>query len=100
MDILRVRTPRGLELVGTLFLAEKSDKVLIMMTGICSNVFQNELLYATGKLLSENGITVIIAHVYDSFRVFLIQIFRLVNKEPRAYLMMILIWFMKMLKVM
>lgn len=70
MDILRVRTPRGLELVGTLFLAEKSDKVLIMMTGICSNVFQNELLYATGKLLSENGITVIIAHAHDSFSCF------------------------------
>lgn len=70
MDILRVRTPRGLELVGILFLAEKSDKVLIMMTGICSNVFQNELLYATGKLLSENGITVIIAHAHDSFSCF------------------------------
>lgn len=70
MDILRVRTPRGLELVGTIFEAEKSDTVLVMMTGICSNVFQNELLYKTGKLLSENGISVIIAHAHDSFSCF------------------------------
>lgn len=70
MDILRVRTPRGLELVGTFFEAEKSDTVLVMMTGICSNVFQNELLYKTGKLLSENGISVIIAHAHDSFSCF------------------------------
>lgn len=70
MDILRVRTPRGLELVGAIFEAEKSDTVLVMMTGICSNVFQNELLYKTGKMLSENGISVIIAHAHDSFSCF------------------------------
>ena len=70
MEILKVRTPRGLELVGTIFEAKKTDTVLIMLTGICSNVFQNELLYTTGNLLSKNGISVIVAHAHDSFSCF------------------------------
>lgn len=70
MEILKVKTPRGLELVGTIFNSEKSDTILIMMTGICSNVFQNELLYTTGNLLSKNSISVIIAHAHDSFSCF------------------------------
>ena len=41
-----------------------------MLTGICSNVFQNDLLDSTGKLLSQNGITVIIGHAHDSFSCF------------------------------
>lgn len=70
MEILKVRTPRGLELVGTIFGNKSADTVLVMLTGICSNVFQNELLNSTGKLLSENGIAVIIAHAHDSFSCF------------------------------
>lgn len=70
MDILKVKTPRGLELVGTIFQAECADTVLVMVTGICSNVFQNELLYQTGKLLSQKGISVITAHAHDSFSCF------------------------------
>ena len=41
-----------------------------MLTGICSNVFQNDLLDSTGKLLSKNGITTIIGHAHDSFSCF------------------------------
>ncbi len=70
MDILKVVTPRGLELKGAIFEAPESDTVLVMLTGICSNLFQNELLYTTGKLLSSNGITCIIAHAHDSFSCF------------------------------
>ena len=70
MEILKVTTPRELELKGAIFGDETNDTVLIMLTGICSNVFQNELLYTTGKLLSENGITCIIAHAHDSFSCF------------------------------
>ena len=54
MDILKVKTQRGLELKGAIFDAHNNDTVLIILTGICSNVFQNELLYTTGNLLSEN----------------------------------------------
>ncbi len=70
MDIIKVKTPRGLELKGAVFGDNTNDTVLIMLTGICSNVFQNELLYATGNLLSQNGITCIIAHAHDSFSCF------------------------------
>ena len=70
MDILKVRTPRGLELKGAIFGDNSNDTVLIMLTGICSNVFQNELLYSTGNLLSASGISCIIAHAHDSFSCF------------------------------
>lgn len=70
MDILKVVTPRGLELKGAIFGDNTNDTVLVMLTGICSNVFQNELLYTTGNLLSENRITCIIAHAHDSFSCF------------------------------
>ena len=43
------------------------DTVVIMLTGICSNVFQNDILDATGKLLNQNNIACIIAHTMDSF---------------------------------
>ena len=67
MDILRIRTQRGLELKGAIFDGGSRENVLIMLSGICSNVFQNDLLSATGELLSKNGITCIIAHAMDSF---------------------------------
>ena len=70
MEILKVITPRGLELKGAIFGDNTNDIALVMLTGICSNVFQNELLYTTGKLLEKNGITCIIAHAHDSFTSF------------------------------
>lgn len=70
MDIIKVKTERGLELKGAMFGSENNDTVVVMLTGICSNIFQNELLYATGKLLSENNISCIIAHAHDSFSCF------------------------------
>lgn len=70
MEILKVVTPRGLELKGAIFGDCTNDTVLIMLTGICSNIFQNELLYSTGKLMEANGITCIIAHAHDSFSCF------------------------------
>ncbi len=70
MDIIKAITKRGLELRGAIYESEPKDTVLIMLTGICSNVFQNDLLDATGKLLSQNGITTIIGHAHDSFSCF------------------------------
>jgi len=67
LEIIKVITKRGLELKGAMYGDNCSDTVLIMLTGICSNVFQNDLLDTTGKLLSKNGIAVIIAHASDSF---------------------------------
>lgn len=80
MDIIRVETPRGLELKGAIYDSGKKDVVVVMLTGICSNVFQNDLLDATGKLLSENGITCIIAHSMDSFSCFSYSDFS-INKQ-------------------
>lgn len=70
MEIIKVNTKRGLELKGALFAAKTFDTVLIMITGICSNIFQNELLYSTAKLLEENSIATIIGHTHDSFSCF------------------------------
>ncbi|MCX4275144.1 MAG: DUF1749 domain-containing protein [Candidatus Gastranaerophilales bacterium] len=70
MKIIKVNTKRGLELKGAIFDAQGTDTVLVMLTGICSNIFQNELLYSTGKLLQENGIATIIGHAHDSFSCF------------------------------
>lgn len=70
MEIIKINTKRGLELKGAFFDVESKETVLIMLTGICSNIFQNELLYSTGKLLSKNNIAVMIAHSMDSFSCF------------------------------
>ena len=53
MDIIKAVTKRGLELRGAIYGDNTNDMVLVMFTGICSNVFQNDLLDATGKLLSK-----------------------------------------------
>ena len=70
MDIIRVNTPRGLELKGAMWGNTSMDTVVIMMSGICSNVFQNDLLPATGELLSKNNIAFIAGHALDAFSFF------------------------------
>lgn len=67
MDIIKVNTPRQLELKGAMFGNNKMDSVVIIMSGICSNVFQNDLLLSTGELLSQNNIACIIGHAMDAF---------------------------------
>lgn len=67
MEIIRVNTPRGLELKGAIWGDNSMDTVVIMMSGICSNVFQNDLLTATGDLLSKNNIAFIAGHAMDAF---------------------------------
>lgn len=70
MDLIRVNTPRGLELKGAMFGDNSMESVVVMMSGICSNVFQNDLLLSTGELLSRNGIACIIGHAMDAFSCF------------------------------
>lgn len=67
MEIIRVNTPRGLELKGAMWGDNSFDTVVIMMSGICSNVFQNDLLPATGELLEANKIAFIAGHAMDAF---------------------------------
>lgn len=67
MEIIRVKTERGLELKGAMWGDSTLDSVVVMMTGICSNVFQNDLLPATGELLSRNNIAFIVGHAMDAF---------------------------------
>lgn len=70
MKLIRVNTPRGLELKGVMFGDNSMDTVVILMSGICSNVFQNDLLPVTGELLSKNNIACIIGHAMDAFSCF------------------------------
>lgn len=67
MEIIRVNTPRGLELKGAIWGDNTMDTVVIIMSGICSNVFQNDLLVSTGELLSVNNIACIAGHAMDAF---------------------------------
>ena len=67
MKIIRVNTPRGLELKGAMWGDNTMDTVVIIMSGICSNVFQNDLLTATGELLRANNIACIAGHAMDAF---------------------------------
>lgn len=67
MKLIKVNTERGLELKGAMFGDKTMDSVVIIMSGICSNVFQNDLLPATGELLSQNNIACIIGHAMDAF---------------------------------
>ncbi len=70
MDIIRVNTPRGLELKGAMFGNNNMESVVIIMSGICSNLFQNDLLLASGELLSKNNTACIIGHAMDAFSCF------------------------------
>lgn len=67
MEIIRVKTERGLELKGAMWGDVSMDSVVIIMSGICSNVFQNDLLVSTGELLSRNHIACIAGHAMDAF---------------------------------
>lgn len=67
MEIINVQTPRGLVLKGAMWGDTSMNSVVIMMSGICSNVFQNELLPEAGKVLSENGIAFIAGQTMDAF---------------------------------
>lgn len=70
MEIIKAVAKRGLELRGAIYGDTSNDTALVMLTGICSNIFQNDLLDSTGKLLSKTGITTIIGHAHDSFSCF------------------------------
>ena len=67
MEIIKVNTKRGLELKGAMWGDTSMHSVVIMMSGICSNVFQNELLTSTGELLSKHNIAYIAGHAMDAF---------------------------------
>lgn len=70
MDLIRVATKRNLELKGAIFDSNSKDTVLVLISGICSNLFQNDLLYQTGRLLLNNNISTIIGHTMDAFSCF------------------------------
>lgn len=69
MRIISVPTKRGLVLRTVMYEAEKADTVLILMSGICSNIFNNQLLQTTGEVLSQNGISYIAGQAMDAFSV-------------------------------
>ena len=69
MKIINVPTKRGLVLRTVMYEAKNADTILILMSGICSNIFNNQLLQTTGELLSQNGISYIVGQAMDAFSV-------------------------------
>lgn len=67
MKIIKVNTERGLELKGAMWGNTSMDTAVVLMSGICSNVFQNDLLPAVGELLSSKNIAFIAGHAMDAF---------------------------------
>jgi len=69
MRIINVPTIRGLVLRSVMYEAQNTDTIMILMTGICSNIFNNQLLQSTGEVLSENGISYVVGQAMDAFSV-------------------------------
>ena len=69
MKIISVPTKRGIILRTVMYEAENADTIVILMTGICSNIFNNMLLQTTGEVLSQNGISYIVDQAMDAFSV-------------------------------
>lgn len=69
MEIISVQTKRGLVLRSVMYEADNADIIMILMTGICSNIFNNKLLQTTGEVLSQNGISYIVGQAMDAFSV-------------------------------
>ena len=67
MKIINVETSGGLVLKGVMWNSENQDTVVILMNGLCSNIFQNEFFAATGELLYKNNISFICAQAMDAF---------------------------------
>ena len=67
MESLNVETRRGTVLNGVLFPAQKSDTVVIAITGIHGNFYSNPFYYNIGDMLSANGIDFIYAQTNDAF---------------------------------
>ena len=67
MKVLEIPTKRGSVLSGVLFPAEKTDTVVIAITGIHGNFYSNPFYYNIGDTLSANGIDFIYAQTNDAF---------------------------------
>ncbi len=67
MKIIDVLTKRGLILKSIMYDVENADTVVILMTGIFSNIFNNKLLQTTGEVLSQNGVAYICGQTMNAF---------------------------------
>ncbi|RDU59068.1 DUF1749 domain-containing protein [Helicobacter sp. MIT 14-3879] len=67
MQIISVPTRRGLVLRSVMYECEGAESVVILMSGICSNIFNNELLQTTGEILSQRGCAYIVGQAMDAF---------------------------------
>lgn len=67
MEALNVPTRRGTVLNGVLFSTQKTDTVVIAITGIHGNFYSNPFYYNIGNTLSANGIDFIYAQTCDAF---------------------------------
>lgn len=71
IDFIDVETKRGLLLRTLMWKPEhKTDTIVILMSGICSNIFQNKLLETTGDTLAKNGYAYICGQAMDAYTLF------------------------------
>ena len=64
---LDIPTKRGTVLDGVLFAAEKTDTVLIAITGIHGNFYSNPFYYNIGDTMNAAGMDFIYAQTNDAF---------------------------------
>ncbi|MBQ9214712.1 MAG: hypothetical protein IJ150_12365 [Bacteroidales bacterium] len=68
MKQLKIHTKRGVLLDGALFSSlQKSDTVMIAITGIHGNFYSNPFYYNIGNTLSAAGIDFVYAQTNDAF---------------------------------
>lgn len=67
MNELKIETKRGILLDSVLFGSDKSDTVLIAITGIHGNFYSNPFYYNIGDTLSAAGIDFVYAQTCDAF---------------------------------
>lgn len=67
MKIITAQTKRGIVLKGGIWDNASSGTAVVMISGICSNVFNNEMFETIGEFLNEKNITFICGQTSDAF---------------------------------
>ncbi len=66
---LKVTTRTGLVLIGRLFHSPAAKIVLILVTGVEGNIYNNPFYSVIGHQLQQQKVDLVVAHTRDAFNV-------------------------------